>query len=48
MSRREFLEKWATMDVDTMEEATVMWANTVKGNPTTTETNDGNEMERSA
>lgn len=30
MSRRDFLENWATMDVDNMEEATEMYANTRK------------------
>lgn len=28
MSRREFLENWATMDVDSMEEANEMYAST--------------------
>ena len=30
MSRREFLENWANMDIDNMEEASVVYANTKK------------------
>ena len=42
MSRREFLENWATMDIDNMEEAKVMYASTKKDAPWNTEKESDN------